>query len=74
MAVALAAEYGFELHPPYSPDLASLDFYLFPKAQISLAGKLFDADDYVVDAVETLGGGGGDQHNYFLGITKMEYR
>ena len=28
-------------HPPYSPDLASCDFWLFPKIKSALAGKPF---------------------------------
>jgi len=28
-------------HPPYSPDLAPSDFYLFPKLKIFLAGQRF---------------------------------
>jgi transposase len=28
-------------HPPYSPDLAPCDFFLFPKLKSTLKGKLF---------------------------------
>jgi len=28
-------------HPPYSPDLAPSDFYLFPKLKLFLAGQRF---------------------------------
>jgi hypothetical protein len=28
-------------HPPYSPDLTSSDFYLFPKLKLFLAGQRF---------------------------------
>ena len=28
-------------HPPYSPDLASADFYLFPKLKTQMKGKCF---------------------------------
>ena len=28
-------------HPPYSPDLAPCDFWLFPKIKGAIAGKLF---------------------------------
>lgn len=28
-------------HPPYSPDLAPCDFYLFPKVKIALKGTYF---------------------------------
>ena len=30
-------------HPPYSPDLAPCDFWLFPKLKIYLQGKEFDS-------------------------------
>lgn len=44
---------GFELmaHPPYSPDLAPSDFYLFPKLQECLRGNKFNSDEEVMAAV-----------------------
>ena len=38
-------------HPPYSPDLAPLDFYLFSKIKEHLAGKRFTDDDDLQHAV-----------------------
>ena len=35
------------LHPPYSPDLALLDSYLFRSLQNSLNGKTFNGDEAV---------------------------
>jgi hypothetical protein len=29
-------------HPPYSPDLAPCDFFLFPKMKLKLKGHRFD--------------------------------
>jgi hypothetical protein len=29
-------------HPPYSPDLAPCDFFLFPKIKLNLKGRRFD--------------------------------
>jgi hypothetical protein len=29
-------------HPPYSPDLTTCDFFLFPKIKLKLTGRLFD--------------------------------
>jgi hypothetical protein len=29
-------------HPPYSPDLAPCDFFLFPKMKLKLEGRWFD--------------------------------
>ena len=34
-------------HPPYSPDLALSDFYLFRSLQNSLRGITFDSDEAV---------------------------
>lgn len=44
---------GFELmeHPPYSPDLAPSDFYLFPRLKVCLRGQKFEDDEAVVAAV-----------------------
>ena len=30
-------------HPPYSPDLARADYFLFPKVKSHLKGRLFDS-------------------------------
>jgi histone-lysine N-methyltransferase SETMAR len=32
-------------HPPYSPDLASCDFFLFPKIKLRLKGRHFDTTE-----------------------------
>jgi len=29
-------------HPPYSPDLAPCDFWLFPKVKMTMQGKRFE--------------------------------
>lgn len=44
---------GFEVvpHPPYSPDLAPSDFWLFPKLKEVLKGKHFSSDAEVERAV-----------------------
>ncbi|GFV65607.1 putative mariner transposase [Trichonephila clavipes] len=34
-------------HPPYSPDLASCDFYLFPKVKSALKGTRFESVEAV---------------------------
>lgn len=55
-AVAMTAiqETGFELleHPPYSPDLAPSDFYLFPRLKEHLRGTKFQDNSEVMTAVE----------------------
>ena len=33
-------------HPPYSPDLAPADFFLFPKLKKELAGRHLSKDDF----------------------------
>ena len=33
-------------HPPYSPDLAPADFFLFPKLKMELAGRHLSKDDF----------------------------
>ena len=38
-------------HPPYSPDLASSDFFLFPKMKEHLTGKRFANDEDLKNAV-----------------------
>lgn len=41
-------------HPPYSPDLAPCDFYLFPKVKESLKGTHFETLEQVKDKTATL--------------------
>ena len=45
---------SFELvdHPPYSPDLAPSDYFLFPKMKQHLAGKQYRTGDEVISAVD----------------------
>lgn len=47
-------ELGFELlpHPPYSPDLAPSDFFLFADLKRMLAGKRFRTDEEVIAETE----------------------
>jgi [histone H3]-lysine36 N-dimethyltransferase SETMAR len=47
-------ELGFELllHPPYSPDLAPSDFFLFSDLKRMLAGQKFCADEEVIAETE----------------------
>jgi len=40
-------------HPPYSPDLAPSDYYLFPGLKKELKGRHFSSDAEVIDAAET---------------------
>ena len=45
---------GFELidHPPYSPDMAPSDYFLFPKMKKHLAGNQHQTDYDVISTVE----------------------
>ena len=75
VSVATARDCGFELlpHPPYSPDLAPSDFYLFPLLKESLRGKVFENDSAVIDAVESFLNEQ-DVDFYSTGISKLEHR
>ena len=44
-------EFQFVEHPPYSPDLAPSDCYLFPNIKKELDGNHFARDDDVINAV-----------------------
>ena len=48
------AELHFELlpHPPYSPDLAPSDYYLFADMKRMLQGKRFGSNEEVIDETE----------------------
>jgi histone-lysine N-methyltransferase SETMAR len=50
-------------HPPYPPDLAPSDFYLFPKLKPFLAGQRFSSNQEAIAAVE----------GYFADLTKNHY-
>lgn len=76
-AVAMAAiqETGFELleHPPYSPDLAPSDFYLFPRLKEHLRGQKFEDNSEVMAAVEAFWESQ-DQDFFSKGILGLEKR
>ena len=59
--------------PPYSPDMAFSDLYLFPKLKSHLRGTQYGSNEGDIEAVnEYLG----DQEKafYFEGIIKLEQR
>ena len=75
VVMTAATECGFEVlpHPPYSPDMAPSDFYLFPKLKSNLRGTQFGSKEGVIAAVnEYLE----DQEKdfYLEGISKLEQR
>lgn len=53
IAKAAVLECGFEeiSHPPYSPDMAPSDYYLFPKLKKDLRGRRFDDECELKNAV-----------------------
>jgi histone-lysine N-methyltransferase SETMAR len=65
--------YEFLEHPPYSPDLAPSDFYLFPKLKLFLAGQRFSSNQEAIAAVE---GYHADlrKNHYMDGIMALEHR
>jgi histone-lysine N-methyltransferase SETMAR len=52
---AAIRQYGFQQlnHPPYSPDLAPSDYFLFRVMKLFLHGKWFSSDEEVKEAVTT---------------------
>lgn len=69
---AAVRDCGFEEinHPPYSPDLAPSDYYLFPNLKKDLRGKRFHDDEELKAAINEHFSGKGE--NYFLeGIEKI---
>ncbi|XP_063362897.1 histone-lysine N-methyltransferase SETMAR-like [Cydia amplana] len=75
VAMAAIRDSGFELleHPPYSPDLAPSDFYLFPRLKEDLRGNKFLNDGEVKAAVEAFLGGQ-EKDFFFKGIRGLEKR
>lgn len=68
-------ELGYELlpHPPYSPDLAPSDFFLFADLKRMLAGKKFKTDDEVIAETEAYFEAKPKEY-YKNGIEKLEDR
>ena len=51
-------------HPPYSPDLAPCDFFLFPKLKAFLAGRKYQSRQALGSAI----------HQYLITVPKLAYR
>jgi hypothetical protein len=66
LAMGKLRDLQYELleRPPYSPDLAPADLYLFPKLKLFLAGQGFSSNQEVNAAVE----------GYFADLMKNHYR
>ena len=52
VATAAARRCGFEIlpHPPYSPDMAPCDYFLFPNLKLHLKGQHYASDQEVITA------------------------
>ena len=75
VAMSAVHDCGFELidHPPYSPDLAPSDYFLFPNLKKHLAGKRYESDDDVISAVEDFFEG--QEENFCaIGIRALQHR
>ena len=60
-------------HPPYPPDLAPSDYFLFPNMKTWLKGQRFSSNEEIIAAINEYFEG--FDQNYFLeGIKKLEYR
>lgn len=72
VATAAIHRCGFEKlnHPPYSPDLAPSDYYLFPKMKKELRGKKFGDDEEVKSAISAYFDSQ-DKSFFFDGINKL---
>jgi hypothetical protein len=51
-------------NPPYSPDFAPPDFFLFPKLKLFFIGQRFSSNEEAIAAIE----------KYFGDLTKNHYR
>ena len=59
-------------HPPYSPDLAPSDYFLFPNMKIWLGSKIFSSNEEIIAATNEYFEW--FDKNYFLeGIKKLKY-
>ena len=66
LAMGKLMDLHYELleHPPYSPELAPSDFYLFPKLKLFLAGQRFSSNQEAIAALE----------GHFVDLSKNHYR
>ena len=75
VAKAAIQESGFELidHPPYSPDMAPSDYFLFPNLKSCLRGKRFESNYDVISCVNEHFEGK-DKGYFREGVLKLEKR
>lgn len=65
--------FQFILYPPYIPDLAPCDFFLFPKLKEHLKGKKINSDEKVKAEVKRWFNAQSEEF-YFDGISKIVNR
>jgi histone-lysine N-methyltransferase SETMAR len=74
VAIAAVTDCGFEIlpYPPYYPNSASSDFYLFLKLKTKLRGRRFGSNESVAETVNEFFE---DQNRefYFEGLNKFEH-
>ena len=75
VAMSAVHDCGFELidHPPYSPDLAPSDYFLFPNLKKHLARKRYETNDDVISVVEDFFEGQ-EENFYATGIRALQHR
>lgn len=75
IAMAKFHELHYELlsHPPYSPDLAPCDYFLFPNLKKWLGGKRFSSNEEIMHETNAYFEGLPKSH-YIEGIEKLEKR
>ena len=75
VAMAKIHELRFELldHPPYSPDLAPSDFFLFPHLKIALGGQRFSSNEEAITFVNKYFAEKNAEY-YLDGLQRWEHR
>lgn len=75
IATAKLVELRYEVlpHPPYSPDLAPSDYYLFPNMKIWLGGQRFSTNSEVISETKAYFEDLGKDY-YKEGIKKLQHR
>lgn len=75
VAMAKIHELRFELldHPPYSPDLAPSDFFLFPQLKTALGGQRFSSNEEAISFVNSYFADK-DAKYYLEGLQRWEHR
>ena len=60
-------------HPPYSPDLAPSDSFLFSKLKVALGGQRFSTNEEVINFVNNYFADK-DANYYLEGLMRWEHR